>query len=257
MRGANLLSTLDALDRRIEGPLHEAFDVACGTSIGEPVRYSRPIRKYSRAMPQGHVRHGRCRVREGVRLAAFGERSDDGSIVLTEVVTERIGASQDLRAPVVEPPPPPPKTKKQRRVRRFLARVVLRRRQEVEPPPKLAGRKPLAFAVAAREAETGSLEPFLFRTYPREQHRAGRSDVSGRPSRQPAPRRPSLRPSRLMGRVMWMVGWWPMIRPPRSRRGRVGVSRQARRGRGFTRMRSNQEGAPGGAAGRKKVVPEA
>ena len=73
--------------------------------------------------------------------------------------------------------PPPPKTKK-RRVRRFFSRVVLRRRQEEEPPPKLAGRKPLAFAVAAREAETGSLEPFLFRTYPREQGTApGRSDV--------------------------------------------------------------------------------
>ena len=112
----------------------------------------------------------------GWRLLVRGQMT--GRSVLTEVVTERIGASQDLRAPVVEPPPPPPKTKKRRRVRRFLARVVLRRKSEEQPAPKIMGRKPLAFAVAAREAETGSLEPFLFRTYPREQGTApGRSDV--------------------------------------------------------------------------------
>ena len=68
----------------------------------------------------------------GWRLLVRGQMT--GRSVLTEVVTERIGASQDLRAPVVEPPPPPPKTKKRRRVRRFLARVVLRRKSEEEPP---------------------------------------------------------------------------------------------------------------------------
>ncbi len=111
----------------------------------------------------------------GWRLLVRGQMT--GRSVLTEVVTERIGASQDLRAPVLEPLPPPVK-KRRRRVRRFFSRVILRRKVQEEPPPKLAGRKPLAFAVAAREAETGSLEPFLFRTYPREQGTApGRSDV--------------------------------------------------------------------------------
>jgi predicted acylesterase/phospholipase RssA len=179
VRGANLLSTLDALDQRIEGPLHEAFDVVCGTSIGGAgallmAHTEDPLEQCRKAMSD--MADAVFAKASGWRLLVRGQMT--GRSVLTEVVTERIGASQDLRAPVVEPPPPPPKTKKRRRVRRFLARVVLRRKSEEQPAPKIMGRKPLAFAVAAREAETGSLEPFLFRTYPREQGTApGRSDV--------------------------------------------------------------------------------
>ena len=49
---------------------------------------------------------------KGFGLAAFGAGADDGPVGLTEVVTERIGASQDLRAPVLEPPPPPAKKRR-------------------------------------------------------------------------------------------------------------------------------------------------
>jgi predicted acylesterase/phospholipase RssA len=178
VRGANLLSTLDALDQRIEGPLHEAFDVVCGTSIGGAgallmAHTEDPLEQCRKAMSD--MADAVFAKASGWRLLVRGQMT--GRSVLTEVVTERIGASQDLRAPVLEPLPPPVK-KRRRRVRRFFSRVVLRRKSQEEPPPKLAGRKPLAFAVAAREAETGSLEPFLFRTYPREQGTApGRSDV--------------------------------------------------------------------------------
>ena len=177
-----------------------------------------------------------------------------GRSVLTEVVTERIGASQDLRAPVVEPPPPPPKTKKRRRVRRFLARVVLRRKSEEQPAPKIMGRKPLAFAVAAREAETGSLEPFLFRTYPREQGTApGRSDVKLWQAVAATCAAPAvLRPSRSMGRVMWTAGSWPMILHCWLSRKSLPVSGTARRGRGFFRMRPDLSGATSRERGERR-----
>ena len=109
----------------------------------------------------------------------------------------------------------------------------------------------------AREAETGSLEPFLFRTYPREQ---GTAPVEGRETLQAVAATcaaPAVfAPVQIDGESYvdgGVVANDPI--PPRSRGSRVGVPRQACWGRGFTRMRPDQEGAPGGAAGGAALVP--
>jgi len=180
VRGANLLSCLDALDQRVEGPLHEAFDVVCGTSIGGAgallmAHYDDPLKECKAAMDD--MAEAVFSKASGWRLLVRGQMT--GKSVLSEVVMERIGDVKDLRAPEpLEVEQPVVVVRRRRRVRQFLARVVLRRPPFVEPTPQYVGRRPLAFAVAAREAETGSLEPFLFRTYPREQGTApGRSDA--------------------------------------------------------------------------------
>ena len=119
VRGANLLSTLDALDQRVEGPLHEAFDVVCGTSIGGAgallmAHTDDPLETCRKAMSD--MADAVFAKASGWRLLVRGQMT--GRSVLTEVVTERIGASQDLRAPVI-PPLPPLVKKRRRRVRRI------------------------------------------------------------------------------------------------------------------------------------------
>ena len=137
---------------------------------------------------------------------------------------------------------------------------MLRRKQKEEPPPKLAGRKPLAFAVAAREAETGSLEPFLFRTYPREQGTApGRSDVKLWQAVAATCAAPAVFAPVQIDGESYVDGGVVANDPTLLALAEVAsvFPGTARRGRGFTRMRPDQEGAPGGAAGGAALVSEA
>ena len=194
MRGVNLLCMLEALEARLGAPVHERFDLVCGTSIGGAgalfmAHLDRPLAEAREASDQ--MREA-CFVGASswrLLVRGYAARRAPG-----EVVSARVGPDRPLLAPAARDAAPPAAARldlpdtlgfASGRGRDALqavraARDALSARalaplavgyydgsEPAAPPPTRAASplRPRAFAVAARETEGGALEPFLFRTY--------------------------------------------------------------------------------------------
>ncbi|KAH8094994.1 hypothetical protein JL720_2263 [Aureococcus anophagefferens] len=188
MRGVNLLCMLEALEARLGAPVHERFDLVCGTSIGgagalfmahldRPLAEARGVgpdargllrRRVELAAPRARLRRAararRGRVRAGPDRPLLARRRGRGAA--------SGGAPRPPRHARLRVGPGPGRAagrpgRARARARRALAVGYYDGSEPAAPPPKRAASpfRPRAFAVAARETEGGALEPFLFRTY--------------------------------------------------------------------------------------------